>query len=117
MKLAQLIGTEPGKGAVSLESINTAATDPGSVADQIKLFLSGALTAYILPTAFFLVILFAIYGGILYFTAYGNEEKATKGKNTFIWAIVGAIVIALAFVLIRYVGFLTGAEEVQKFDL
>ena len=57
---------------------------------------------YVLVVAVFLVLAFGIYGGILYITAYGNEEKATKGKNTILWAIIGALVVGIAFVLVRY---------------
>jgi len=86
-----------------IDKLNQGNTNPGDVAAGVKTVLSGALTNYILPTAFFLVIAFGIYGGILYITSYGNEEKATKGKNTFIWAIVGAIIVALAWAIIRFV--------------
>lgn len=79
---------------------------------EIKPVIFDILQQYILPTAFFLVIAYGIYGGILYITSYGNEEKATKGKNTMVWAIVGAIIIALAFVIVRYVAIgLLGADS------
>lgn len=99
----------------TITDINTRAdvAKPEAVSDSIKGLILGTpgttppnpgiLTAYILPTAFFLVIAFGVYGGILYITAYGNEEKATKGKNTITWSIIGAIVIILAFVIVRFV--------------
>jgi|GEM_PF-1017049 len=78
------------------KSINTVIFGDGTPANH------GAMTSFILPIAAFVILAFGIYGGILYFTAYGSEEKATKGKNTIIWAVVGAIVVALAWVLIRW---------------
>jgi hypothetical protein len=50
-----------------------------------------------------LTVLFIIYGGILWLTAAGNEEKVTKGKNTLMWAAIGAIVISIAWTISSYV--------------
>ena len=50
----------------------------------------------------FCILAYGIYGGILYATAYGSEEKATKGKNTILWAIIGGVIVGLSFVLVRY---------------
>jgi len=44
-----------------------------------------------------------IYGGVVYATSAGNEEKAGTGKKVMLYAIVGVIIIALAFALTRYV--------------
>lgn len=111
IKLAAIINED------TINAINRANTDPGTVSNNLKIIILGqALPNYILPTAFFLVIAFGVYGGILYFTAYGNEEKATKGKNTITWAFVGALIIILAFVIVRYVATtLLGAPDVSNY--
>lgn len=44
-----------------------------------------------------IAVLFIIVSAIMYFTAYGNEERATQAKKTLIWAIAGT-----AFILISY---------------
>lgn len=46
-----------------------------------------------------IAVIFLIIGGINYLTAYGDEEKASTGKKTITWAIVGLIVILLAQVI------------------
>ena len=48
-------------------------------------------------------VIFLIIGAYFYLTAYGNEEKAQKGKTIIIWTIVGIIVILLASVIIELV--------------
>lgn len=48
-------------------------------------------------------VIFLILGAYFYLTAYGNEEKAQKGKTIIIWTIVGIIVILLASVIIELV--------------
>ena len=50
-----------------------------------------------------IAVLMIVIGGYYYLTAYGNEEKATKGKNTILWAIVGLVVAALAWWIVAIV--------------
>lgn len=45
-------------------------------------------------------IIFLIWGGILYLTAYGNEERANTGKKTIYWAIAGLAIALLAKVFV-----------------
>ena len=46
-----------------------------------------------------IAIIFFIWGGFQYFTAFGNEEKANKAKTTITWAIVGLVFIILARII------------------
>jgi len=46
-----------------------------------------------------IAIIFLIWGGFQYFTAFGNEEKANKAKTTITWAIVGLVFIILARII------------------
>lgn len=46
--------------------------------------------------------IYIIIGAIQYFTAYGDEQKATAAKNTITYAIIGAILIVVARVVITY---------------
>ena len=76
--------------------------DPSMIASNVMRIASTIYTEYILPFAIFCILAYGIYGGILYATAYGSEEKATKGKNTILWAIIGGVIVGLSFVLVRY---------------
>ncbi len=53
-----------------------------------------------------LAAIYLIYGGVLYITAGGDAEKATKGRTAVINAIIGIVIILLSLVVMRYV---TGA--------
>lgn len=44
-------------------------------------------------------VLFIIYAGFLFVSAQGSEDKITKAKSAFMWAIVGAGIILLAQVI------------------
>jgi len=50
-----------------------------------------------------IAVIYLIYGGMLYITAAGDAEKATKGRTALINAIIGIIIIALAFVIVQWV--------------
>lgn len=47
-----------------------------------------------------IAIIYLIIGAFGYFTAFGNEEKATKAKQTITWAIAGVVLIILSKVII-----------------
>ena len=47
-----------------------------------------------------IAVIFILIGAFQYFTAFGNEEKANKGKTTVMWAIIGVVIIILAKVVI-----------------
>lgn len=49
-----------------------------------------------------LVALF-VYGGVVYATSAGNEDRIEMGKKIMLYAIIGVLVIAIAFAVSRYV--------------
>jgi len=48
-------------------------------------------------------VIYLIYGGLLYITAGGDAEKATKGRTALINAVIGIVIILLALVIVAYV--------------
>jgi hypothetical protein len=44
-----------------------------------------------------------VYGGLLFFSALGDPEKANKGKNAAIYAIVGLIISLLSFTIVQII--------------
>lgn len=60
------------------------------------LYISGAIA-----------VIFVIVGGYRYLTAGGNEETATKGRQTVVNALIGLVIIILAYVIVNaVVGFI-----------
>ena len=59
---------------------------------SLLLFVAGALAVF-----------FVIIGGYQYITSAGNEEAAEKGKKTLLNAIIGIVVIVMAYVIINVV--------------
>ena len=44
-----------------------------------------------------------IFGGIGYMTSSGDPEKAEKAKNTIIYAIIGIVVVMLAYAIVMFI--------------
>ena len=61
-------------------------------ATTIALTVAGAVAA-----------IYIIIGAIQYFTAYGDEAKATAAKNPITYAIIGAVLIVIARLIIAWV--------------
>lgn len=75
--------------------------DPMRTGD-LKSILVGLLNVF-LWVAGLLAVIYLVYGGVLYITAGGDAEKATKGRTALINAVIGVIIIMLALVIMRFV--------------
>jgi Type IV secretion system pilin len=53
-----------------------------------------------------LALLMVVYGGVVWMTAAGSQEKVKKGRDILIWAIVGLVVIFSSYAVVNFV--LTG---------
>ncbi len=57
----------------------------------------------ILGASGFILLLLFIYSGFTWMTAGGNEEKVKKAKNTLKNAVIGLLIVVLAWVVIDFV--------------
>jgi hypothetical protein len=78
------------------QKTNWAEANIADVATIIKRIIN-----LILMLAGGLGVVFLVWGALQYLTAYGNEEKAQKGKNYILWTIVGLVLIALFEVILN----------------
>ena len=74
-----------------------------------KLFIT--LITYIRIIGYGAAVAAIIYAGILYFTAYGNEERPRQAKNIIIGAIIGIIIILLAQTIVLTILGQVSSEE------
>lgn len=59
-----------------------------------------------------IALLMFIYGGFLWLTSMGSEQKITKGKQVITWAVIGLAVIFLSYAAVGFViDTLTGKER------
>lgn len=61
--------------------------------------LIGKLISYILAFVGVFFLLLMIYGGYIWMIARGNEQEVEKAKNTIIAAIIGLVIILLAYAI------------------
>jgi type IV secretory pathway VirB2 component (pilin) len=54
-----------------------------------------------------LAVIMIIYGGMLYMTASGDQQKVDKGKKILMYAIIGIVIILMSFAIVNTV--LSGA--------
>jgi len=75
--------------------LNTRTQTFGDILQTILLVL--------LSLAFIIAAIFLVIGGYQFITARGNDDAVAKAKSTVTWAIVGIIVIVLAWVIMTAV--------------
>lgn len=69
---------------------------PTAARDSVRDIIGGMLTLMSI-LAFGAI----VYGGYLYITAVGNEEKAKRGKTTLIYALIGMVIVAISGALVN----------------
>ena len=50
-----------------------------------------------------IAVLFMIIGGFRYVTAHSNEEQAENAKKTILNAVIGVVIIILAYAIVRVI--------------
>ncbi len=80
------------------QAISTATGGQGS-------FRSLALTIvnFFLTFLGLIAVVMIIYGGFLYVTAAGNQEKIESAKKIIMYAVIGIVVILLSFAIVNTV--------------
>ncbi len=59
-----------------------------------------------------LAVIIVIYGGILYVTSAGDEEKTTTGRKAILYAVIGLLIVAGAFAFVNtIIGGATGTRQ------
>lgn len=56
-------------------------------------------------------VIFIIFGGFRYILSFGNQENVEKARQTVVYAILGLLIIFLAYLAVSYL--LTGVLRVK----
>ena len=111
-------------GALSLVSLIPAASaailNPTDVPPSITEATGGqsnlrpliiTIVDYFLGFLGLLAVIMVVYGGVTYVSSAGEDEAIGKAKKIIMYALIGMVVILLAFVLVRAIlGAGTGTE-------
>jgi hypothetical protein len=91
-------GADPG---IALESpLRSEITDISSLISIVMTFL--------FPIAAVLLFCMVIYSGFVFMTSRGNSQAVSKAQGIIISAIIGFVLLVIAFFLVRLVAFIFG---------
>jgi len=76
---------------------------PQAINSAITTWLGDNIFQFLWTVMIFVVFAFVFYGAFLYFTAYGDENRALMAKKTITYAFVGLAIAASAIGITMYV--------------
>lgn len=101
-----------------LHGATDAATKMGLRTDTDISTLIGSLTGTAFSFITVIFFLLAVYAGILWMTARGNEDQADRAKKTIIGAVIGLVLVVAAYAITNFVFDTTdfnAGSETQKY--
>jgi len=69
-----------------------------------------AIAQWILVFGIVLGVIFIIIGGISILTSRGDSQKLNTGKQTVVWAIVGIVLLILAYAIVNIIARFFGVQ-------
>ena len=79
-----------------------AQTAPGGVPTDIRqAFLN--IINFLLGFVALIAVLMIVYGGVLYLTSMGNEERTGQAKSTISYAIIGLVITGFAYAIVQVI--------------
>jgi hypothetical protein len=75
--------------------------------DLFTNILNNVLT-WVLVIIFLVAFIYLIMSGVKYITSGGDAAKATEARNGVLNAIIGIVIVLLAYVILRFAGGLAG---------
>lgn len=77
----------------------------------------GDLISVVLSLAGVVLFIMLIYGGFKYLTAGGDPKALEGAKGTLSHAILGLIVLVLAFIILKVIAEVTGVSSILNFQI
>lgn len=67
---------------------------PDFIVQTVRIFLTVVVV---------IAVVMVIWGGFLYITSAGEEDRAKQGKRTILYALIGLVLIGLAAIIVNFV--------------
>lgn len=74
-----------------------------AVGGELQGWLQDSIFPLMIGMVIFATVLAVFYGGFLYFTAYGDENRATTAKKSITYGFIGLFIALVAFTITSYV--------------
>ncbi len=97
--LQALVGLFPTVAFAQLEGV---IPPPGTARGDLPSVILSIIN-YVLAFVGVISLAFLVYGGFLYITSAGNEDRITAAKQVIINAIIGIVVIGVSAALVNFV--------------
>ena len=95
---AQFNPEEPLEGSTGLEN-----TILGCDKTKGILCIISTIVRFMLSLAFVVAMVYVVVSGYRFVTSSGNEEKLSAAKSQLLWAVVGAVIIALSWAVLTFI--------------
>jgi hypothetical protein len=76
--------------------------------------LFGNLIYWLLVFAGIAALIFVIFGGIKFITSGGDPKQTEGARKTLTWAVIGLILILSSFLILRFIGDITGVTCIKS---
>lgn len=86
-----------------LQQLGTGSGMGSSVKDTSLPMIVGKIINVFLSILGVLFVVLMVYGGYMWMTSFGNEQKVTKAKDLIIDAVIGLIIILAAYAISSFV--------------
>ncbi|MBU1119551.1 pilin [Patescibacteria group bacterium] len=83
-------------------SLNTVQKYSGLRGGDLPTFVA-TIVKWILGLVGIILVAMFVYGGVMYATSAGNDERVETGKKIMIYAIIGTVIIVVAFIATDYI--------------
>lgn len=97
-------GDQMGGGQVGpsqpIQIPNPLGDDPAAKDPRLLL---GRIIGAILGIVGSVALILFIYGGVLWMTSAGNQERVRKGKEVIIWAVLGLGIIFTSYAVVKFI--------------
>jgi len=84
------------------------AVPPAKLSDLENIF--GNVISILIGAGGVVLFVMIIIGGFLYLTAGGNPQQAESARKTITSAIIGIVILAMAYLIIQLIGNFTGTN-------
>lgn len=98
----QTVAAISGPAQKALNKTKTAGTKAGLGEAAVETTI-GSLIQYVLSIVGIILLILIIYGGVMWMTARGNEEQVKKARNILRNAIIGVIIVFMAYAISDFV--------------
>lgn len=97
--LSEKLNASVGQTGTGTDSTTMATT----VGDTVQTWLQTSIFPLVIGAVIFVTVLAVFYGAFLYFTAYGDENRATTAKKSITYGFIGLFIALAAFTITSYV--------------